>query len=209
MKRDDQRDDDELRLVVVQDELKAAAVTTRGSREYMRRNSREFFRWRLLEEHCVGSEGVESVVLLRVYDNVNAMRPDWRWHIVRTDTVQREDGTVDSVPVYTGCLDKDTAQLQFLDVEKFALLLIDVQDRLRQAQAEWDAAPRKPRVKKVKRIALHERRERKEEPPAAGEKGLRHTPLKGLDKIRVTSPPRDPAQKSDFWHALVRALSRK
>lgn len=204
-------DDDELRLVVVQDDLKAAAVTTRGSREFMQRRKSDFFRWRLLEEHEIGSDGVESVVLLRVYDNVNAMRPDWRWHITRTDTVQREDGTVASVPVYTGCIDKDAAQLQFLDVERLALLLIDIQERLAKAQAEWDAAPRKrQRPQRVKRIALVEKEKRI--PRAAEEKGLRHMPLKRLEGMRVTgvaSPPRDTDQRSELWHAIYRELTRK
>lgn len=180
MRRDD--------LDVTDEALSGVVTTTPQTRNRIQRKRRDFFRWKVIEEHEVGIDCLQGTVVLRVYDCVHRMRPDWRAQLLRTDDVHNEDGSVRCVPVYTGIVDVDGVRLEFVDLDALVSAMAGVQARLLLAQEAWDAMPKRDqRPARVRPIRLVERNV-----VSTSSEALKQRPLGTLEGVRVIHGPGNP-----------------
>ena len=135
-------------LVLEVHEHQDAKVLTRNRKKL---SNREFFRWKPLTDYDVAVEGMAGLIMLRVFTCVHEMRPDYRILLLRAEAVGEQ-----ILPVYTGIVDIDGTQLQFVDPDKFRVALIAAQELMESHLQEWEKtrAQRKPRP--VRQIRLEE-----------------------------------------------------
>lgn len=135
-------------LVLEVHEHPDSRVLTRNRKKL---SNREFFRWKPLADYDVAVEGMTGLIMLRVFTCVHDMRPDYRILLLRAEAVGEQ-----ILPVYTGIVDIDGTQLQFVDADKFRVAVVAAQELMASHAEEWERtkAQRKPRP--IRPIRLEE-----------------------------------------------------